>query len=101
MIRKIISLLLCFIFVFCAAACGKQIELKETDFYSQDILNELREVPGQAGRLPGFAEDLCVLPKEGFFDENLIEAPYAGHFRKQVRKFFMQKLLKSIFIRHL
>ncbi len=80
MIRKIMCLLICFILVLCAAACGKQIELKETDFYSQDILNELREAPGQDGRLPGFAEDLCVLPKEGFFDENLIEAPYAGLF---------------------
>ena len=80
MIRKTICLFLCLMFVLGMTACGKQTELKETDFYNGDILSGLREEPGQAGRLPGFADNLCVLPKDGFFDEDLIEAPYAGLF---------------------
>ena len=73
-------LLLVLIPVLLLASCEGRTTLKETDYYKNDVVRTLTEDLKVNGTMEAFAEDLCVLPREGFFDETLFVSDYVGLF---------------------
>ena len=88
--KKIFAVLLCFS-LFLISSCGKKEEAYETSYYPADILSEMKSHSGVDGMIAGLTEDLCVLPKEGFFDETLINAGNCGLFSEDTREVLYAK----------
>ena len=76
MLKKILTAGLALVLAF-STGCVNKTEVKKTASYEKDVLSSLVSDYRQEGVLTGMSADLCVLPKDGFFDETLLESEYA------------------------
>ena len=90
MLKKILTAGLALVLAF-STGCVNKTEVKKTASYEKDVLSSLVSDYRQEGVLTGMSADLCVLPKDGFFDETLLESEYAGLFCETDREVLYAK----------